>query len=766
MVQSAIDTSVEEFGNGKTGQPVEEANFSKVDAEEVKLSGPSLPQCHSSPQLMGAHSCSSSNWRSESLPTPSFRRQGARSCSPAHTVVHSSSAISLSSLKDDVTLLHGSPFRSPRSPSGSSSTYPPLTPRSMSTRSPQRPSILSRQIRAHAQSIVGSDSLHLLSSEERGRFRERASEGGRDVARTDREHLSISDLEETGRNCGHATGNIHKIQEPEKAIGPEENVRDGQDGGMEKQMEQANHDRTTRGVEKEKPRVAAEQTEKQMISWWEGGDTASGRERCLEWTQTHDEGDGFSEGDEQRAERSWWEGGSPDAQEQTRIHLSSQLTECSIDLRKSQLENLELRNLINHERAKYKSLANAQEQTQTQLSSQLTEYSIDLRRSQVENLELRSMIENQRAKQKSVEHETLRLRGEVCLTEQIIQSLLCFFLARRQRQLRLFVMRAWAYCTLQLRTKPHKQLCQYLSLKLKMMTSSLIRKMFQRHLRTAFLLFRMKADSLRRRRIRAVKAARKGGRRRLLRAWRWYQEAVSLRALKRISVIKRMSRFDRQVWRRILREWHKYASEGRLLHYKMEYERVSKLVLQERNSLDMHREHLHQQWSAAETNWRTQREVLVHKHDVLEKRLGVEQERLAETRRELSSKAEQHLEYIELEYKAFQEHSHTAQQEWQQRILLTRLLRVKLHIKIRCFQVLKSTFMLNKKTRRKVAKKTLRRAFAGFWRGINLIRAQITSQGVEDLRKQLCLSKELLLSAFESHLVIILVGTQIKREGK
>ena len=185
------------------------------------------------------------------------------------------------------------------------------------------------------------------------------------------------------------------------------------------------------------------------------------------------------------------------------------------------------------------------------------DFSIQLRETQLANMELTREISAQRANQRTLELEIVRVGGNV----KDLELILHFILSRRLAQQRRVIFLKWCQnVTSTHRSKlPPWQMCMTHRLRL-------VHRMFQRQLYLCFSRFRLQVAGRRSRRARARKASQWGAHDRLMRAWVTYNVAVELRRLKRLNVNKRMARLGRFIRRRMLREWHKFASEVDSLH--------------------------------------------------------------------------------------------------------------------------------------------------------------------------------------------------------
>ena len=185
------------------------------------------------------------------------------------------------------------------------------------------------------------------------------------------------------------------------------------------------------------------------------------------------------------------------------------------------------------------------------------DFSIQLRETQLANMELTREISAQRANQRTLELEIARVSGNV----KDLELILHFISSRRLAQQRRVIFLKWCQnVTSTHRSKlPPWQMSMTHRLRL-------VHRMFQRQLYLCFSRFRLQVAGRRSRRARARKASQWGAHDRLMRAWVTYNVAVELRRLKRLNVNKRMARLGRFIRRRMLREWHKFASEVDSLH--------------------------------------------------------------------------------------------------------------------------------------------------------------------------------------------------------
>ena len=185
------------------------------------------------------------------------------------------------------------------------------------------------------------------------------------------------------------------------------------------------------------------------------------------------------------------------------------------------------------------------------------DFSIQLRETQLANMELTREINAQRANQRTLELEIVRVGGNV----KDLELILHFISSRRLAQQRRVIFLKWCQNVASThRSKlPPWQMCMTHRLRL-------VHRMFQRQLYLCFSRFCLQVAGRRSRRARARKASQWGAHDRLMRAWVTYNVAVELRRLKRLNVDKRMARLGRFIRRRMLREWHKFASEVDSLH--------------------------------------------------------------------------------------------------------------------------------------------------------------------------------------------------------
>jgi hypothetical protein len=159
-----------------------------------------------------------------------------------------------------------------------------------------------------------------------------------------------------------------------------------------------------------------------------------------------------------------------------------------------------------------------------------------------------------------------------------------------------------------------RQVRDYMSQRLNLLTARLLRKMFQDVLRGC---------------------------------WQLFKQAVDLRAQKRHNLARRFVRFQRGVARRHIKAWRKFECEDRLLHCRQQYDRLSKKASNELNSLTIDRDAL-------------QRERLEFR-----RRLDSEREALENEKQELAKSALEHLEWIESEYKSYIQQAQDDKLTWQ-----------------------------------------------------------------------------------------------------
>ena len=159
-----------------------------------------------------------------------------------------------------------------------------------------------------------------------------------------------------------------------------------------------------------------------------------------------------------------------------------------------------------------------------------------------------------------------------------------------------------------------RQVRDYMSHRLNLLTARLLRKMFQDVLRGC---------------------------------WGLFLQAVDLRRQKRVNLARRFVRFQRAVQRRHMRAWRKFECEDRLLHCRQQYDRLSQKASNELNSLTIDRDSL-------------QRE----RHEYRRRR-DLERGALEHEKQALAKSALEHLEWIESEYKCYIQQAQDDKFTWQ-----------------------------------------------------------------------------------------------------
>jgi hypothetical protein len=413
------------------------------------------------------------------------------------------------------------------------------------------------------------------------------------------------------------------------------------------------------------------------------------------------------------------------------------------------------------------------------LSAQLTECSIDLRTVQLDNMDLRRLLESERAKQKTFEDEIKRLNGVASIREKMIKGLVQLCVDRRSREMQ---RRTWYRIirvvqiskdarqrVAQKNLDTQLQLRDYMAQRLQLLTGRLLRKMFRNLLFVSFVHFREHVTASRRRRARAKKADVRYHRASLKRAWILYFAATELRFLRRQNVLKRLRRFHLNVARRILRSWRKVCFEIHKLHYHKSQKhlisghkardtgRALRDTLGPQSACGPHQslatvtelvsedEHLQMQLIQ-------ECDALALERDVLQKQLFAEREiivKLEEEKTALLSSALQHLNWIELEYKAHQKQTENHMIHRQLEQLRKHTQRHRLHLKSIVFKELKQTVAFHHWLRRKISRNARLRVFRSFCSALSEHRNDYVERNLLEVREQLATTKKMLLQAFE-----------------
>jgi len=418
------------------------------------------------------------------------------------------------------------------------------------------------------------------------------------------------------------------------------------------------------------------------------------------------------------------------------------------------------------------------------LSVQLTDCSISLRKEQLDNMELRRLLGSERAKQKILEDELKRLDGIATLRAKTIENLVQLCRRRRSRE-----VQRCAWCSMARAVQMSKdarqremhknldtqlQLRDYMAQRLQLLTGRLLRRIFRNLLYVSFVHFCKHMAASLRRRARAKKADIRHRRISLERAWIFYFAAVELRYLKRQNVLKRLRRFHLQVARRILRCWRKLTFQAHQLHY----HRLQNLPVSghygARDAACAHRETLGAEWRETfgeqqvrsatghvlpreregelEAKLRQECEALARERDVLQRQLLAERETLEKLEKEntaLSSSALEHLDWIELEYKAHQKQTNSDMIHWQIEQWQKHTQRHLLHLKLTALKALEKNVVFHRWLRRKTSRNTNLRIFRNFCRAVSEQHNECVERSLLQVREQLDNTKKMLLLALE-----------------
>ncbi len=411
------------------------------------------------------------------------------------------------------------------------------------------------------------------------------------------------------------------------------------------------------------------------------------------------------------------------------------------------------------------------------LSAQLTDCSINLRTVQLDNMDFRRLLESERAKQKTFEDEIKRLNGIASLREKMIKGLVQLCVDRRSREMQ---RRTWYRIgrVVQISKDARQRMAQknldtqlqlrdYMAQRLQLLTGRLLRNMFRNLLYVSFVRFREHVTASRRRRARAKKADVRYHRASSKRAWMLYFAATELRFLRRQNVLKRLRRFHQNVARRILRCWrkvcfeiHNHKSQNHLMSGQNKAPYTARALRDtlgpqpacgRYHSLDTVTE-LVSEGEQLQMQLMQECDALALERDVLQRQLFAEREmlvKLEEEKTALSSSALQHLNWIELEYKAHQKQAENHMIHWQLEQLRKHTQRHQLLLKSMVFKELKQTVAFHHWLRRKISRNARLRVFRSFCRALSEHRNDYVERNLLEVREQLATTKKMLLLAFE-----------------